>query len=122
LHPKYNTPYISIILIAGIHAILATGSLKVLVVIDVMLFLFSYILIYLSVIALRIKEPNLQRLFRIPVDTKGLILFCVVPIGCALVAMFTNGTQYIIGGFIGLLSGIPLYFIFKKKYGGLERV
>jgi len=119
-HPKFKTPYISILVMAGIHAILAIGTFDILIVIDVFLFIFAYILIFITAIALRIKEPDLPRPFRIPMSTPVLIAFCIPPLILAVVTLFTNGIEYIIGGTIGAISGPVAYFIFKKLYGGLS--
>ncbi|MEG1501405.1 MAG: APC family permease, partial [Clostridiales bacterium] len=119
LHPKYGTPYIAILSMAVINLVLCQFGFDTLVVIDVFLLMFAYILIYIAAIILRIKEPNLERAFKIPLGTKGLILMCTPPILLAVIALFTNGWDYFIGGMIGAISGPIAYFIFKKKYGGL---
>lgn len=120
IHPKHGTPYKAIISMAIINIILCNYGFDVLVVIDVFLLMFAYILIYIAAIALRIKEPNLKRPFKVPFGTKGLIVFCAAPIILAAVALFTNGIIYFIGGCLGVLSGPIAYFIFKHKYGGMD--
>jgi amino acid transporter len=120
LHPKFKTPYISILIMAGLQAILVTGSFEQLVLIDVFLLMFSYILIFIAAIALRIKEPGLERPFRVPVNTAGLIAISIPPIICAIITLFTNGIEYVIGGTIGAITGPIAFLIFKKLYGGLK--
>jgi amino acid transporter len=120
LHPKYKTPYIAILIMAGVNAILCGYGFETLIVIDVFLLMFAYILIFISAIALRIKEPDMPRPFRAPVNTAGLIAISVCPIAIAVLALFTNGVEYIIGGLIGAASGPIAYFIFKKAYGGIK--
>ena len=40
---------------------------------------------------------------------------CIV----AFIAFFINGTDYFIGGMLGIISGPVLYYIWKRMYGGL---
>ena len=65
-HKKYDTPYVSIIIMAGINIVFCWGSFEQLIVIDVFLLMFSYIMIFIAAIILRIKEPKLKRPFKIP--------------------------------------------------------
>ncbi len=120
IHPKHGTPYKAILSMALVNLLLCQFGFDVLVIIDVFLLMFAYVLIYIAAIVLRIKEPDLKRPFRIPLGTKGLIALCVPPICLAVLALFTNGLLYFIGGCIGVVSGPVAYFIFKKKYGGMS--
>ncbi len=87
---------------------------EVIVVVDVMLFMAAYVLIFISACILRIKEPDLERPFRVPLGTKGFIAMCVPPISIAFLALFITGTDYFVGGMLALLSGPVAYFIFKR--------
>jgi len=91
------------------------------VVVDAILFMSAYVLIFIAACILRIKEPDLERPFRVPFGTKGFIAMCVPPISIAFIALFINGTDYFVGGMLALLSGPVAYFIFKRKYGGLTK-
>ncbi|MDO4582249.1 MAG: APC family permease [Bacillota bacterium] len=117
---KYGTPHKAILSMAVVNLILCQYGFDVLVVIDVFLLMFAYILIYVSAIVLRIKEPDLPRGFRIPFGTRGLIVFCIPPTILAVIALFTNGLLYFIGGCIGILSGPIAYYFCKRIYGGLD--
>jgi hypothetical protein len=48
-------------------------------------------------------------------------VICLVPCVIAFIAFFINGTDYFIGGMVGIISGPVLYFIWKRKYGGLAK-
>lgn len=39
----------------------------------------------------------------------------------AFVAFFINGTDYFIGGMVGIVSGPVLYYIWRRMYGGLTK-
>lgn len=122
LHEKHGTPHIAVIAMAVINLLLCEVGFGTLVVIDVFLLMFAYILIYISAIVLRIKEPDLKRPFKIPFGTKGVIVLCATPILLCVVALFTNGLSYFIGGCLGIISGPIAYAFAKKKYGGIDGV
>jgi amino acid transporter len=137
-HPKYGTPFVSILFLAGLNLVLITGTFANLVVIDVMLNMFYYLLIFIAAIRLRRKEPDLERPFRIWGNTAVLTAICAPAIFIALVTIYTNAIDtetevlghtsfnlssftfgwYGIGGLIGLLAGPVAYVIFKRTLGG----
>ena len=118
-HKKYGTPYVAIIFMAALDAVLIIGSFSFLIVIDVFLLMFAYIVIMISAVVLRKKEPGLRRLYRIPLNTWGLALFVTPPILIAVYALVSNGWAYFVGGCIAVLSGPLAYLAFKAKYHGV---
>jgi hypothetical protein len=48
-------------------------------------------------------------------------VLCIVPIVIAVASFFINGTDYFIGGMLGLVSGPILYVFWKRRYGGLAK-
>jgi len=118
IHPKHGTPYKAILSMAVVNLILCQYGFDVLIVIDVFLLMFAYVLIYIAAIVLRVKEPGLPRPFRIPLGTKGVLIMCIPPILLAVLALFTNGLLYFVGGCLGAISGPIAYYFFKRKYGG----
>lgn len=121
IHKKYKTPHTAIIAMAITNLILCEIGFDVLVVIDVFLLMFAYVMIYISAIVLRVKEPDLKRPFKIPLGTKGVIAMCIPPVLLAILALFTNGYSYFIGGCAGILSGPIAYYFCKKRYGGINQ-
>jgi amino acid transporter len=121
LHKKYQTPYISILIMAFIDMLLCIGTFDGIIVIDVFLIMFYTIMILLAVIILRVKEPDLPRPFKMPGGTLAISIMIAPAIIIAIIALFTNGTSYIIGGLIGIASGPIAYVIFKKIYGGVAK-
>ena len=137
-HPKYGTPFISILFLAGLNLVLIIGSFANLVVIDVFLNMLYYLLIFVAVIRLRQKEPGLERPFRIWGGTATLIAICAPAIFIALVTLYTNATDtstsifghasftisgftfgwYGIGGVIAMFAGPVAYLYFKRTLGG----
>jgi amino acid transporter len=117
-----GVPYIAVLSLGAFSLVVCMFPFEVIVVVDVMLFMAAYVLIFISACILRIKEPDLERPFKVPLGTKGFIAMCVPPLCIAFLALFINGTDYFVGGMIALLSGPAAYFIFKRKYGGLAKI
>ena len=121
IHGKYGTPWVSILFLAAVNAVLIIGTFAQLVVVDVFLMMFYYVLIFVAAVVLRHKEPDLVRPFRIRTGVTGLALIATPPVLIALLALFTNGWDYLIGGVLGAMSGTVAYLVFKSVYGGRRR-
>jgi len=117
-----GVPYIAVLSLGAFSLVVCMFPFEVIVVVDVMLFMAAYVLIFISASILRIKEPDLDRPFRVPFGTRGFIAMCVPPVSIAFVALFINGTDYFVGGMLALMSGPVAYFIFRRKYGGLTKI
>jgi len=118
---KRGVPYIAVLSLGAFSLVVCIFPFGVIVVVDAILFMSAYVLIFIAACILRIKEPNLKRPFKVPFGTKGFIAMCVPPISIAFIALFINGTDYFVGGMLALLTGPAAYFIFKRKYGGLTK-
>jgi amino acid transporter len=116
-----GVPYIAVLSLGAFSLIACTFPFEVIVVVDVMLFMAAYVLIFIAACILRVKEPDLERPFKIPLGTKGFIAMCIPPVAIAFLALFISGTDYFLGGMLALFSGPVAYFIFKRKYGGLAK-
>lgn len=118
---KNGVPYISVLSVAVVNLILCNFAFEVVVVVDVFLLVASYVLVFISALILRKRIPDSERPFKIPGGYGFLLLICIVPMLIAFVAFFINGTDYFIGGMIGIISGPVLYIIWRKLYGGLSK-
>jgi amino acid transporter len=119
-HRKFGTPWAAILLMAVVDLVLVRNGFETLIVIDVFLLMLAHITIYISAIRLRVKEPDLERPFKVGLKTPAFIAMCAVPITVAVFAMspWGNGWDYFIWGTLAALTGPPAYFIFKRIYGG----
>jgi amino acid transporter len=117
-HRSWGTPWVAILIMGVVDAILVRLTFVNLIVIDVFLLMLSYIPILITGVVLRIREPNLPRPFRVPLPTWGLAVYIVIPIAIAIYALFTNGADYLTGGLIAVLSGPVAYLLFKVVYKG----
>jgi len=116
-----GVPYVAVLSLGIFSLIACMFPFGVIVVVDVMLFMSAYALIFISACILRIREGDLPRPFRVPIGTKAFIAMCVPSLIIIFVAFFINGTDYFVGGMAALVTGPIMYFIFKRKYGGLTQ-
>jgi amino acid transporter len=87
LHPKYNTPYLSIIICSLVVSLMILWSFDELLIIDVTVYGAGLFLEYATLIVMRIKQPDTHRPFKIPLDVGGLLVFLVLPTTVYFVAM-----------------------------------
>lgn len=118
---KYGVPYKAVLSMSFANMMLCMFSFEVVVIVDVFLLISAYIMIFLSALKLRRKIPRSEYKFRIPGSYGFLLAICIVPIIITVVAFFINGTEYFIGGMIGIISGPVMYIIWKKRYGGIAK-
>ena len=118
---KHGVPYIAVVSVAFVNLVLCVLPFKVIIVVDVFLLISSYIMVYISAMILRRRIPKEEYKFKIPGPFWFLCLLCIVPMIVALSAFFINGTDYFIGGMIGIVSGPIMYYIMKRTKGGLHK-
>ena len=118
---KHGVPYVAVLSVAITNMVLCVLPFEVVIVVDVFLLVSAYIMIFISAMILRKKIPADQIKFKIPGGYAFLCLICIVPILIGIFSFFINGTEYFIGGMIGIVSGPILYYIWKRMYGGLAK-
>ena len=114
-----GVPYVAVLSLGIFSLFICMFPFSVIVVVDVMLFMSAYALIFISACILRVREGDLPRPFKVPLGTKAFIAMCVPAFIIIFIAFFINGADYFVGGMAALVSGPIMYFIFKRKYGGL---
>jgi amino acid transporter len=87
LHPRYHTPYISIITCAAVVSLMIFWSFTDLIIIDVTLYGAGLFLEFVALVALRIKAPDASRPFRIRLPIAGLCVMYLLPVGVYAVAL-----------------------------------
>lgn len=118
---KHGVPYIAVLSVGIVNIILCQFGFAEVVIVDVFLLVASYVMVYLSAMILRKRIPAEEYNFKIPGGYGFLCLICIVPIIIAFCLFFLNGTDYFIGGMMGVVSGPVLYVIWKWMYGGLAK-
>ncbi|MDO4833558.1 MAG: APC family permease [Bacillota bacterium] len=117
---KRGVPYVSVLSVGIFNLIFCMFPFGFIIVLDVALLLAAYIMVYISCVLLRHRIPKEDYLWRIPGGSGFLKLVCIVPCCVAVFAFFVNGSDYYMGGMIGILSGPVLYIIWRRMYGGLS--
>lgn len=118
---KHGVPYVAVLSVAIVNLILCSFDFTTIVVVDVFLLVASYVMVFISALILRKKIPDSERPFKIPGGYGFLVVLCVVPMIIAFASFFINGTDFFIGGMLGIVSGPILYVIWRKMYGGLSK-
>jgi len=117
VNPKYNTPVNSGLLIGAISfmyliAPFFTGmSIDMFADIPVATIWAFYSVVFIGLMILRKKQPNLERPYRVPLYPIVPILAAIGGIGITISAI-VNSPYYMLYSIIIILVGIPLY---KKK-------
>ncbi len=122
LHQRYGTPFVIMtIAAASAAALVLPTDLELLVGIFAFGALLSFTIAHLSVIALRFREPNRDRGYRVPVSIplRGASVPLPAVLGAILsgagwlsVIIFHPGARYVGAGW--LLAGIALYVTYRK--------
>jgi APA family basic amino acid/polyamine antiporter len=117
LHPKFKTPYkanIAILVIVGAFAAFVPGD----IVGDMTSIgtLFAFVLVCVSVIILRKKEPDMVREFRTPL----VPLVPILGIAVCLAMMYGLGWTNWIRLFVWMAIGVVFYFSYGKKHSKLN--
>jgi amino acid transporter len=120
LHPRHNVPHVSILLCALIVSGMVLWRFDELLVIDVTIYSAELLLQFLALIALRAREPDMPRPFRIPLNIPGLIIMSAVPAACVVLALYgllsSSNVQTDALAFAGisLLTGPLVWWVMRK--------
>jgi len=113
VHPKYGTPWVSILICGVIFSIFSLQAFQALVVIDVFLNLLVLVACFFAVWKLRFSKPNLPR-NKVPGGYFGLTLVTLAPVAIVILAIYSNfvesGMDTISWALIAMLIGVILYF------------
>lgn len=125
LHPKHGTPVNSLLLQAGWASVLVlSGTFDMLT--DMLIFVawIFYALSAVSVIILRVREPETPRPYKVWGYPFIPIIFILFSVAFLVVTLYNDITAYQAGestvvnsvfGLVIVATGIPFYFLFRKK-------
>jgi amino acid transporter len=122
-HPKTRAPWVAILVCATGWALCLGLGFERLVTLDVMLYGASLLLEFITLVALRIREPNLERSFRVPGGLPGAVLAGVFPMLLLSLSVVRSQREEILG-MNGLFFGaliIGAGFIAYLATAGLRR-
>ncbi len=125
LHPRFRTPYVAIIMFGGIACLaIVPGQASFLGTIYAFGAMLSFTMAHLSVIALRIKRPDVERPWRGPgnIRIRGheLPLFAIfggLGTGIAFVVVTVLDLRVLVSGLVWLAIGIVVYVVYRRRQG-----
>jgi amino acid transporter len=113
---KTGAPWVAILVCAlAWAACLPLGFLRLLIL-DVLLTGLSILLEFAALVALRVREPNLLRPYRVPGGLFGTIAICIPPVALMVLSVVRNETEQVgttnelMIGLVIVLLGVALYF------------
>jgi amino acid transporter len=115
LHPKTRAPWVAILVCATGWALCLNLGFERLVTIDILLYGTSLALEFVALVALRIREPELPRAFRVPGGMLGAIFVGVAPILLLGFSVVRSESEQVWGmssfafGMILIVAGVVAY-------------
>ena len=119
LTKKKGSPYVGLIIVAAVSAVLIPSSFDFLVVIDVFFMVIVTALTVIAAFILRKSTPKDEISFKIPGGTPMHTLMCASVLIICILSTLLNGTDWFLGGLLWILVVPILYIICKRIYGGL---
>lgn len=113
VHPKYQTPYVSIIVLGLLSAFLiASNSMIYIASLSLFADLFYYVIGIAASFFLRKKHPELKRPFKAP----GIMIGAPVSIAIYVLMMTQLDREALITGVIWCILGLIIYGVCRTKY------
>jgi amino acid transporter len=120
LNKKTEAPWVAILVCAACWALCLGLGFRRLITLDIMLYGASLMLEFVTLVVLRIREPELKREFRVPGGLIGAISCGVFPLLLLTLAMVESGNETVLGmnglvfGAIIIGTGFLVYFVTGK--------
>jgi amino acid transporter len=114
-HSKTRAPWVAIVVLATGWALCLGLGFERLVTLDIILYGASLMLEFVTLVVLRIREPELKREFRVPGGLAGAILVGVFPMLVLGLALVHGGSETVLGmnglifGLVIILAGFVVY-------------
>ena len=119
---RTNAPWLAVVVCAACWALCLGLGFRRLITLDIMLYGASLMLEFVTLVALRIKEPELKRGFRVPGGLTGAILTGVFPLLLLLLAVVESDHETLLGmnglvfGALIISAGFMVYFVSGKLH------
>jgi APA family basic amino acid/polyamine antiporter len=115
IHQGRKTPWAAVIVIGSLAiAFTFAGNISTIANISVFTIIMVFIVVNLALIWLRIKEPQIERPFRVPLNVKNFPVLAVLGIITPIIGVIQFETYVILMGLAVVLSGTVFYFVYNK--------
>jgi amino acid transporter len=120
---KTNAPWVAILVCATCWGLCLGLGFRRLITLDIMLYGASLMLEFVTLVALRIREPELKREFKVPGGLAGAIMVGVFPFALLCLALVESERETILGmnglafGTMIMAAGFVGYLATKKLRG-----
>jgi amino acid transporter len=117
---RTQAPWVAILVCAACWALCLGLGFSRLITLDIMLYGSSLTLEFVTLVVLRIREPNLKREFRVPGGLTGAILAGLFPLSLLSFAMMKSRAETVLGmnglvfGALIILTGFAAYGVALK--------
>jgi amino acid transporter len=117
---RTNAPWFSILVCATCWALCLKLGFSRLITLDIMLYGLSLSLEFVTLVVLRIREPNLKREFKVPGGLAGVILVGVFPLALLGIALAKSQSEEILGmnglvfGALIIVAGFAMYGVTRR--------
>jgi len=117
LHPRTGAPWVAIAACAILWAVCYPLGFERNLILDVLLTGLSILLEFWALVALRIREPELVRPFRVPGGITGAVVIGLPPLALMAVAVVRNRREFVgdtnglVIGIVIIAAGVLLYFL-----------
>ena len=117
---RTQAPWVAILACATCWALCLGLGFRRLVTLDIMLYGAALMLEFVTLVALRIREPQLKRQFRVPGGLTGAILAGVFPLALLCLALVESESQTVLGmngplfGVLIMAAGFGVYVATRK--------
>ena len=117
---KNETPWVAIVVLASCWALCLGLGFKRLVTLDIMLYGAALMLEFVTLVVLRVREPQLQREFRVPGGMAGAVTCGIFPLGLLLLSLVESDRETILGmnglifGMFIVVAGFAMYYATRK--------
>jgi amino acid transporter len=118
---RTQAPWVAILACAACWALCLGLGFKRLVTLDIMLYGVALMLEFVTLVALRIREPQLKRTFRVPGGLPGAILAGIFPLLLLGLALIESESQSVLG-MNGLVFGLLIIAIGFALYAGTRKL
>jgi len=116
-HSRTGAPWVSIAACAILWAVCYPLGFEKNLILDVLLTGLSILLEFWALVALRIREPELARPFRVPGGITGAVVIGLPPLALMAVAVLRNRKEFVgdtnglVIGIVIIAAGVLLYFL-----------